>query len=197
MEEFKTPPYRNIIFSPLFKCIILCDFYSHRAGSEIFFREKECGLIRRDALTELSLPHKIPVGPPPDSGDIYFPLIVFNSSLPLETASSHSSSPAAVTLKETPNQNICLSFSLRSDRWMRADTSGRCIHPNRGLISVSPPGECFISTGHLWIRYLALIWRNGSGLPKCQVKSQHQWLRHGHYRWHGHSIFSKHVHKCS
>lgn len=148
------------------------------------------------ALTEPSLPHKIPVGPPPNSGDIYFPLIVFNSSLPLETASSHSSSPAGVTLKETPNQNICLSFSLRSDRWMRADTSGRCIHPNRGLISVSPPGECFISTGHLWIRYLALIWRNGSSLPKCQVKSQHQQLRHGHYRWHGHSIFSKYVHKC-
>lgn len=104
------------------------------------------------------------------------PLIVFNYSLPLETASSHSSSLAAVTLKETPNQNICLSFSRRSDRWMRADTRGRCICPNQGLISVSPPGECFISTGHWWIRHLALIWRSDSPPPKCQVKSQRQRL---------------------
>lgn len=125
---------------------------------------------------------KIPIRHPPDSGDIHFPLIVFNYLLPLETASSHSSSLAAVTLKETPNQNICLSFSRRSDRWMRADTRGRCICPNQGLISVSPPGECFISTGHWWIRHLALIWRSGSPLPKCQVKSQRQWLSHGHYR---------------
>lgn len=97
----------------------------------------------KETVTELSLPHKIPVGHPPNSGDIHFPLIVFNAFLPLETASSHSSSLAAVTLKETPNQNICLSFSLRSDRWMRADTTGRCICPNPGLISVSPPGKFF------------------------------------------------------
>ena len=144
----------------------------------------------------LSLPHKIPIGCSPNSRDIHFLLIVFNSSLPLETASSHSSSLAAVTLKETPNQNICLSFSLRWDRWMRADTSGRCIGPNRGLISVSLPGECYISTGHLWIRYLALIRRNGSWQPKCQVKSQRQWLRHGCDRWHSHSAFALNVHKC-
>lgn len=160
------------------------------------FPQKGSGLIKRDALTELSLTHKIPIRHPPDSGDIHFPLIVFNYSLPLETASSHSSSLAAVTLKETPNQNICLSFSLRSDRWMRADTRGRCICPNQGLISVSPPGECFILTGHLWIRYLALIWRSGSPLLKCQVKSQRQWLRHGHYRQHRHSAFSINAHKC-
>ena len=116
--------------------------------------------------------------------------------LPLETASSHSSSLAAVTLKETPNQNICLSFSPRSDRWMRADTGGRRICPNQGLISVSPPGECFISTGHWWIRHLALIWRSGSLLPKCQVKSQRQWLSHGHYRQHRHSAFTINAHKC-
>lgn len=160
--------------------------------------KRECGLIKWDTLTELSLslPHKIPVGHPPNSGDIHFPLIVFNPFLPLETASSHSSSLTAVTLKETPNQNICLSFSLRSDRWMRADTTGRCIRPDPSLISVSPPGEFFISTGHLWIRYLALIWRNGSWLPKCQVKSQRQWLRHGHYMWHGHSAFPTNAHKC-
>ena len=158
--------------------------------------KKECGLIKGDALTELSLTHKIPIRHPPDSGDIHFPLIVFNYLLPLETASSHSSSLAAVTLKETPNQNICLSFSLRSDRWMRADTRGRCICPNQGLISVSPPGECFISTGHWWIRHLALIWRSGSPLPKCQVKSQRQRLSRGHYRQHRHPAFIINAHKC-
>lgn len=159
-----------------------------------FFSEKNAVSLKET----LSLPHEIPTGRPPSSGDIHFPLIVFNSSLPLETASSHSSFLAAVTLKETPNQNICLSFSLRSDRWMRADTTGRCIRPNRGLIFVSPPSECFISTGHLWIRYLALIWRNGSWLPECQVKSQRQWLRHGRDRWHGHSAFARNVPKfCS
>lgn len=144
----------------------------------------------------LLLSHKIPIQHPPDSGNIHFPLIVFNYLLPLETASSHSSLQAAVTLKETPNQNICLSFSLRSEWWMRADTRGRRICPNQGLISVSPPGECFISTGHWWIRHLALIWRSGSPLPKCQVKSQRQWLSHGHYRQCRHSDFTINAHKC-
>lgn len=160
----------------------LCLNWSYYVIFTITVQKVKCSCSKRNAVSlkgRLSLSclcsHNIPIGHPPDSGDIHFPLIVFHSSLPLETASSHSSSLAAVTLKETPNQNICLSFSLCSDWWMRADTSGRCIRPNRGLISMSPPGECFISTGHLWIRYLALIWRNGSWLPKCQVKSQHQW----------------------
>lgn len=175
--------------SLLFIFIILCDFF--------FFQKVNHSSSKKNVVSlkeTLSLPHEIPTGSPPSSGDIHFPLIVFNSSLPLETASSHSSSLAAVTLKETPNQNICLSFSLRSDRWMRADTTGRCIRPNRGLIFVSPPGECFISTGHLWICYLALIWRNGSWLPECQVKSQSQW--HGRDRWHRHSAFAPNVPKC-
>lgn len=94
----------------------ILNFNHHLAEIEMVFWKKECGLIKRDALAELSLTHKIPIRHPPDSGDIHFPLIVFNYLLPLETASSHSSSLAAVTLKETPNQNICLSFSLRSDR---------------------------------------------------------------------------------
>lgn len=165
-----------------------------------FFQQKVNPYCRKKNVVSLketlSLPHKIPIGHPPNSGDIHFPLIVFSSSLPLETASSHSSSLAAVTLKETPNQNICLSLSLRSDRWMRADTTGRCIRPNRGLISASPPGECFISTGLLWIRYLALIWRNGSWLPKCQVKSQRRWLRHGRDRWHRRSAFATNGPAC-
>lgn len=157
--------------------------------------KKECGLIKK-TISLSFLWVRIPIQHPPDSGDIHFPLIVFNYLLPLETALSHSSSPAAVTLKETPNQNICLSFSLCSDRWMRADTRGRRICPNQGLISVSPPGECFISTGHWWIRHLALIWRSGSLLPKCQVKSQRQRLSHGHYRQHRLSAFTINAHKC-
>lgn len=164
----------------------ILDFNNRQAGIKMVYWKKECSLIKRDALTELPLTHKIPIRHPPDSGDIHFPLIVFNNLLPLETAASHSSSLAAVTLKETPNQNICLSFSLRSDRWMRADTGGRYICTNQGLISVSPPGECFISTGHWWIRHLALIWRSGSPLPKCQVTSQRQQLSRGHYRRHSH-----------
>lgn len=116
-ESNEHAPFRNTRASVLLrKCIVLRDLYNHGAGEETFLQQKLRGLIKRAALTEISLPHKIPVGHPPDSGDIHFPLIVFNSFLPLETASSHSSSLAAVTLKETPNQNICLSFSLRSGR---------------------------------------------------------------------------------
>lgn len=112
-ESNENAPFRNMRASVLLrKCIVLRDLYNHGAGEETFLQQKLRGLIKR----EISLPHKIPVGHPPDSGDIHFPLIVFYSFLPLETASSHSSSLAAVTLKETPNQNICLSFSLRSDR---------------------------------------------------------------------------------
>lgn len=139
---------------------------------------------------------RIHIQHPPDSGGILFSSHRLQLLLPLETASSHSSSPAAVTLKETPNQNICLSFSLCSGRWMRADTRGRHMCPNQGLISVSPPGECFISTGHWWIRHLALIWRSGSPPPKCQVKSQHQWLSRCHYRQRRQSAFTINAHKC-
>lgn len=157
--EIHHPPIRSITMSLLFKFIILWFFFPQKVNCS-------CSKNHVVSLKEtLSLPHKIPIGHPPNSGDIHFPLIVFSSSLPLETASSHSSSLAAVTLKETPNQNICLSFSQRSDRWMRADTTGRCIRPNRGLISASSPGECFISTGYLWICYLALI---GGMAHDCQ-----------------------------
>lgn len=160
------------------------------------YSEKKYAVTLKEAILLSFLWLRIPIRHPLDSGDIHFPLIVFNYLLPLETASSHSSSLAAVTLKETPNQNICLSFSLRSDWWMRADTRGRRICPNQGLISVSPPGECFISTGHWWIHHLALIWRSGSPPPKCQVKSQRQWLSHGHYRQHRHSTFTINAWKC-
>lgn len=53
---------------------------------------------------------------PPDGRHIHFPLIAFiaprPAPLPPRTASAHSSllPLAAVTLKETPNQNVCLPF---------------------------------------------------------------------------------------
>lgn len=148
-KSHNTPSLMNITVSGfLFKFIMTWIFTITKQKVKCYSGKKECGLVKRDTLTELSLTHKIPIWHPPDSRYIHFPLIVFNYSLPLETAVSHSSSWAAMALEETPNQNICLSFSLHSDRWMSADTRGRCICTNQSLISVSPSSKCFILTGH-------------------------------------------------
>lgn len=170
-------------------------FYNHKAQIEMVFWKQECSLIKRDYFKAPSLTQK-PHSTLSRQWRHPFSSHRLQLLLPLETASSHSSSLAAVTLKETPNQNICLSFSLCSDRWMRADTRGRRICPNQGLISVSPSGECFISTGHWWIRHLALIWRSGSPPPKCQVKSRRQGLSHHHYRQHSKTTFTLNSDKC-
>lgn len=80
---------------------------------------------------------------PPDGRHIHFPLIAFEPPptstppLPPRTASAHSSllPPAAVTLKETPNQNVCLPFQPGGPpNRSRGGRRGR-IGPNQSLIA--------------------------------------------------------------
>lgn len=138
--------------------------------------KKECGAINMKAFAALSLTHcKIAIRhPPPPTAPTVETSICLSSCSTICFPQRQPHLILHCGLLWHWKRPLIKTFVFLSDA---AQTGGWGLTPEGDIFvpirASSPcPRKCFISTGLWWIHHLALIWRSGSPLPKCQVKSQ-------------------------